>query len=160
VVLEHLAERMVDEDAPVAEGGHLVDDRLHLLRREVTERQRNTTIGAEPHHVLDDRQEPAVIVEHVHAGLARFLPGERRQRLLFVLAAGMSVDVDRVRQIVHRRLVGAHAVAGLVGTDDSPADHRPSAFPGWMSLGSPGLYSHWRTSASGGGAWPRRAPSW
>src|SRR2546428_6506438 len=73
---------MVDEDAPVAEGGHLVDDRLHLLRREVTERQRDTTIGAEPHHVLDDRQEPAVIVEHVHAGLARFLPGERRHRLV------------------------------------------------------------------------------
>src|SRR4029453_18395198 len=61
----------------------------------------------------------------LHARAARFLRGV--QRLFFVMPARVGVDVDRVRQVVHGRLVGAHAVTRLVGSDDSSAYHRALA---------------------------------
>src|SRR5262249_28787932 len=68
----------------------------------------------------------------LHAGPGPFLG--RMQRLFFVLAAGVGVDVDGVGQVVHGGLVGTHAVARFVGSDDSPAHHGRLLPGSWVGV--------------------------
>src|SRR5438067_1025702 len=73
---------MVDERALVADRADFLAQRIHLLGREMAERQGHTVVVRQPDGVAELRQELAVAVQHVGANLERLLPWNRAKRLV------------------------------------------------------------------------------
>ena len=85
-------------------------------------------IDVHAHARGQDEEEPMhAAQEATRAGMKAVLFKSISPGRPWEVARRLQDDVDRVREVVHRRLVGAHAVPRLVRSDDSSADHRALA---------------------------------